>query len=445
MSAPTNITGHRHAIGMRRLLAAFTVLASLLALAPAAHAAGVSADFATRETPKLRLGFLHNLSLSAPSDDLLLPLKPTAWRSSEASAPADRIRRLGATQTIVLSDHWSYPARGWRPVGTPWSQPERYAGWVRQFARRYQGRGLFYWDVWNEPDYKVFWDGTREQFYETFAIAERALREELGAAARIVGPSTTNWRLDWIRGLAEFCLARGCRFDAVSWHDLPNDMRSLPGLSERIERTRRLLSRPRYRRLRVREFHVNEIMGERIQFKSGAAVGYFSELEDGGADVAIKSCWPDSSGRVNCEGQTLNGLLDWDSRPRSLWHTWRAYADGRSSRVAAHSSDEQIAVLASARSRRPGEAQLLIGNTGTPLRQASARLCGLGGLVRERKRLSGVTVRMERHPDLEEAVFTPRMDAETRQLRLDREGRCAVGRLPLPGEGAALLAYLQVH
>ena len=141
----------------------------------------MTADFGLRDTPKLKLGFLHNLSASAPSDDLLLPLKPTAWRSSESSAPADRVRALGASQTIVLSDHWSYPAHGWRPVGPPWTQPERYEAWVREFARRYKGRGLLYWDIWNEPDYKVFWDGTREQFYETFAIAERVLREELGS------------------------------------------------------------------------------------------------------------------------------------------------------------------------------------------------------------------------------------------------------------------------
>ncbi len=118
---------------------------------------------------------------------------------------------------------------------------------------RYDGRGRFYWDIWNETYFEIFWDGTREQFFETFAIAERILREELGADARIIGPSTSTWRLDWIQGRADFCLQRGCRFDAVSWHDLPDDMRSLPRLSERVESTRKLLSQPRYQPLGVRE------------------------------------------------------------------------------------------------------------------------------------------------------------------------------------------------
>lgn len=41
---------------------------------PAAHAAVVAAEFGVGETPKLKVGFLHNVSMSAPSDELLLPL-----------------------------------------------------------------------------------------------------------------------------------------------------------------------------------------------------------------------------------------------------------------------------------------------------------------------------------------------------------------------------------
>jgi xylan 1,4-beta-xylosidase len=429
-----------------RLLTVLAVLGGVLILGPAANAATISADFGAIERPRLKVGFLHNLSAAKPTDDLLVPLRPTAWRSNEASAPAARVRALGASHTIVLSDHWSYPAHDWRPFGAPWTQLDRYAAWVRQFAQGYKGRGVFYWDVWNEPDFEIFWNGTREQFFETFAVAERVLREELGADARIVGPSTTMWRLDWIEALAEFCLRRGCRFDAVSWHDLPNDLRSLPRLSERVATSRELLSRPRYRSLRVQEFHVNEIMGHHIQFMPGAAVGYFSELESGNADVAIKSCWPDSRGRVNCEGQTLNGLLEWDTgQPRPLWYTWRAYSDGRSSRVRSTSGDARIAVLASRRSGRPGDAQLLLGNIGSARRAASVRLCGLTALSPGHKRASRATVFIERYPYLEEAVAAPTLDDRPRRLRLDERGRCAVGRLPLPGESGALVAYLQIR
>jgi xylan 1,4-beta-xylosidase len=431
---------------MSRLLTMLSALAALLVLAPAAQAATAAVDFGVSEAPKLKAGFLHNLSDSAPSDALLAPLGPRAWRSNDASAPAGRVRGLGASHTIVLSDHWSYPAQGWRPAGPPWARLEGFAVWVRQFAQRYKGRGPFYWDVWNEPDQGIFWDGTRQEFFETFAVAERVLREELGPDARIVGPSTSMWRLDWIQGLADFCLERGCRFDAVSWHDLPDDLGSLPRLSERVETTRGLLSQPRYQPIGVREFHLNEIMGRGIQFMPGAAVGYFSELEAARADVAIKSCWPERSGRVNCEGQTLDGLLDWDTgRPRSLWYTWRAYADGRSSRVRARSRDPRIALLASRRSRRPGEAQLLVGNTGTTRQDATVRICGLTQLTPAHKPATRVRARIERHPDTEEAPFTPTLESPPIQLRPTNAGSCATGRLPLPDPGGALVAYLRVR
>jgi hypothetical protein len=426
--------------------AACTLLVILSVLAPPGRAATITADLGAREHPQLKVGFLHNLTPTSPSDDWLLPLHPTAWRSNERSAPADRVHALGAIHTIVLSDHWSYPSQAWGSIGPPWRQLDRYEAWVRRFAQRYKGRGRFYWDIWNEPDFRVFWDGTRAQFFETFAVAERVLRAELGADARIVGPSTTTWRPSWIKGLAEFCLKRGCRFDAVSWHDLPNDLRSLPRLSERVERTRELLSQPRYRSLGVSEVHVNEIMGQAVQFMPGAVVGYFSELERAEADVAIKSCWPDSGGRVNCEGQTLDGLLDWDTgQPRALWSTWRAYADGRASRVRSSSRDPRIAVLASRRSRRPGQAQLLIGNIGSPRGSASLRLCGIRSITPGPTRTARAMIFIERHPDLGEAVFVPTVDDRAHRLRIEDDGRCAVGRLPLPSERGALAAYIQVR
>ena len=51
-----------------------------------AQAATVSADFGAREHPRLKVGFLHNLTSASPTDELLLPVHPTAWRSNERSA-----------------------------------------------------------------------------------------------------------------------------------------------------------------------------------------------------------------------------------------------------------------------------------------------------------------------------------------------------------------------
>jgi xylan 1,4-beta-xylosidase len=405
------------------------VLLALLLLAGPAGAATISVDLSKREPVKLKVGFLHNLTDVAPSDAALLPLRPTAWRGSEASASLNRVRTLGAKHTIILSDLWSSAKWEWQPFyrdhswGPPYIQLQHFGDWVRRIAQRFKGRGLLYWDIWNEPDQPAFWDGTKEDYFETFAVAERVLREELGDEARIVGPSIAVWRPGWIRGLTDFCSRRGCSFDAVAWHDLRNGIGSLPRLSERLREARALLG---HRRVEV---HISEMMGHGIQYSPGALVGYFSELEDGGADVAIKSCWDESSGRSNCDGQTLNGLLDGHGRPRAIWHTWRAYAQGQPTRVRSLSHDPRIAVIASKRS-------VLLGSLGDIHRRASLRLCGLKGV-------SHAALRIERHPNLGEAAVRPRR--EWRRLRVGLHRRCAVGRIGLPSEGDALVAYLQVR
>jgi xylan 1,4-beta-xylosidase len=404
------------------------LLALLLLVAPAG-AATVSVDLSNREPVKLKIGFLHNLTDTAPSDVLLRPLRPTAWRGSEVSASRRRVRSLGAQHTVILSDLWSSAKWNWKPFygdhnwGPPYTQLQHFGDWVRRIAQRFKRRGLLYWDIWNEPDHPAFWDGTKEDYFETFAVAERVLREELGRDARIVGPSTAAWRPDWIRGLAEFCRRRGCRVDVVDWHDLRNDIGSVSRLSERLGAARLLLG---HRRV---EFHISEMMGHGIQYSPGALVAYFSELEDGGADVAIKSCWDESSGRSNCDGQTLNGLLEWDGRPRAIWHTWRAYAEGQTTRVRSRSRDPQMAAIASKRS-------FVLGSVGSVRREGSVRLCGLG-------RVSDAALRIERHPNLGEAAFRP--TPEWRRLQVGVHGRCAVGRIPLPTAGDALVAYPQLR
>jgi hypothetical protein len=53
-------------------------------------------------------------------------------------------------------------------------------------------------------------------------------------------------------------------------------------------------------------------------------------------------------------------------------------------------------------------------------------------------------VLIERHDDMAEAAFAPTLDLPRLPLRVGAKGRCAYGRLPLPSEGGALVAYVRV-
>jgi hypothetical protein len=144
-------------------------------------------------------------------------------------------------------------------------------------------------------------------------------------------------------------------------------------------------------------------------------------------------------------GPDTRRLLDWATgRPRSLWYTWRA-TDGRPSPVAARSRDPGIALLASRRSRRPEEPLLLLANTGTTGQDATIRVSGLTQLTPARKPATRVRARIERHPDTEEAPFTPTLESPALRLTPTHAGHCAAGRLPLPDRGGAPVAYLRVR
>ena len=84
-------------------------------------------------------------------------------------------------------------------------------------ARSLRGRPVEF-DVWNEPDAENFWNGTREQFFQVYAVAARTLVDELGAEAVVGGPSTRAAIPAWVGGLLRYCRR----------HALPRELHLLP-------------------------------------------------------------------------------------------------------------------------------------------------------------------------------------------------------------------------
>jgi xylan 1,4-beta-xylosidase len=384
---------------MARRLAGLAVAALLAGAAPAeaAHVATVRVGFATPLETANMVGFVHGMDLRRPADELIEPLAPALWRGKLRDVPYRRVEDIGGRYTYVLSDRWGYPGNGIRPPYEDFAAWERF---VRQTARAGRGRDAV-WDVWNEPNEPWFWQGSREQLYETYRIAENVLRQELGPGVVVAGPSTYGWQGGWIAGLLEWCLARGCQVNVLSWHELSSG--SLPAIEARLEQMRALyLHSPRYRALRIRELHVNEAIVAADQYRPGEILGVMHYLEAGGADAAARTCWNDSSGQSNCYNDTLAGLLVPRSfEPRSAWWATKAYADGVGSRVLTRFSDPHVVGLASARSDRPRSAQLLIAHLRGHRREevdvkvTLRRLGALPFLRGERK----VRVAIERFPD----------------------------------------------
>jgi xylan 1,4-beta-xylosidase len=373
---------------------------SLLLVVPAigqARVPTVRVGFAEpRDRPSM-VGFVHGMDSRRPANELIEPLAPALWRGKLRDVPYDRVQEVGGRYTYVLSDRWGYPGVGKRP---PYENFKAWERFVRKTARGSR-RGNVLWDIWNEPNDSWFWQGTAEQFYETYRIAENVLRQELGPDVVVGGPSTLGWRSDWVTGLLEWCRTRGCQVNVLSWHELTSG--PIPNIAQRLEDARvAFVESSRYRALRIGEIHINEAVTAADQYRPGEVLGVMHYLEAGGADAAARTCWDDLSGESNCYNDSLDGLLVPGSfEPRSVWWATKAYTDGAGSRVLARFSDPHVIGIGSSRSDAPRTAQLLIAHTRghsadrVDVRVTLRHLGALGFLRGERR----VRVRIERFPD----------------------------------------------
>ncbi len=379
-------------------------------------------------------GFIHSLSSEQPPDALVAPLAPRLWRSDLLRAPVDRARALGARYVFVLSDAWGYPPTGWAGRGPPWADLGGWERFVRRVARANRDAPIA-WDIWNEPNSPEFWDGGRERFFETYAVANRVLREELGPDAVIGGPSTSRYAPELFGAFLDHCLAASCSVDFLSWHENLTPLDPLDSIGAHLTDARtRFLGDPRWAALGIREIHVNEYVGREDRYLPGEAVAYLAQLERGGADLAARSCWTE----VDCAPAALDGLLATDGSPRGIWWVHRWYADGAASRVASESGDASVSVLASAPA--PGTARVLVGRAAqrpapeaAPPPEAAVAL-ELTGLTAD----APLALRLERVPAVgENAVATPEVVVE-RELNATARGTLRVS-LPALAEHEAML------
>jgi xylan 1,4-beta-xylosidase len=334
-----------------------------LATASTTEESSVAVDFSRPdEHPRSMVGFLHGLGQTEPPGDLIAPLRPALWRGTPNSAPYDRVRHFGARYILLLSDLWGYPANN-LPHGRAYEHTNAWAHFVRQVASQFRGQDVIF-DVWNEPDTRAFWDGNEQQFFQTYAIAARILREVVGPDVQIAGPSLGQYNADYITRFLDACLAaRGCRMSALAWHEFPGPSPPISTITDHLrEARRRFLNAPKYQRLGLQNLYVTESVNQYAQYRPGDILASLSALERGGADGAARACWRDPHDRDQCFNHTLDGLVTPGRfRPLSPWWTYKLYADGTATRVHAVGDGRSVVALASADSATPGALQLLLG------------------------------------------------------------------------------------
>ncbi len=80
---------------------------------------------------------------------------------------------------------------------------------------------ITYWGFWNEPDYYLYWGGTRAQFFDLYALCARAVKR-VSPHLKIGGPEVGT--LDWVENFLEYCGTNNVPVDFISFHFYMGDL-----------------------------------------------------------------------------------------------------------------------------------------------------------------------------------------------------------------------------
>ncbi|MDP4240522.1 MAG: glycoside hydrolase [Bacteroidota bacterium] len=105
------------------------------------------------------------------------------------------------------------------------TKPKSYAKWdalIANLVTHWQERygkdevAKWYFEVWNEPDLKGFYDGTQDDYFELYHHTAKAVKS-VSHDYRVGGPATSATK--WIADFLSYCASQKLPVDFVSTHD----------------------------------------------------------------------------------------------------------------------------------------------------------------------------------------------------------------------------------
>lgn len=144
----------------------------------------------------------------------------------------DFLLSIGMKPFVELSFMPSALASGKKAVfryGSNVTPPKNYQKWERfighlvtHWVERYGRREVRQWffEVWNEPNLKAFWTGTRQDYFKLYQHTARAIKT-VDSALKVGGPATA--KNAWITEFLDYCQDQNLPVDFVSTHHYPTD------------------------------------------------------------------------------------------------------------------------------------------------------------------------------------------------------------------------------
>ncbi|WP_369167419.1 RICIN domain-containing protein [Streptomyces sp. R28] len=172
------------------------------------------------------------------------------------------------------------------------------------------------WDIWNEPDWRPFFDRPQAQYLEMWKRSYQRVRAAFPNMV-ISGPSSAGGPSkigSWWDTYLDYVKANNVAPDIYSWHDLPGDpVADVDVVKQKLAARSLTTSRP---------FQVNEY-AQRAEQNPGRGAWYISRLERAGVD-GLRANWGDTNLH-----DLQAGLLTKNSAgqylPRGEWFLYRYY------------------------------------------------------------------------------------------------------------------------
>ncbi|WP_313559250.1 GH39 family glycosyl hydrolase [Ruminiclostridium cellobioparum] len=118
----------------------------------------------------------------------------------------------------------------WKGNITP---PKDYEKWsmlvgafVKHCINRYGKKEVLSWyfEVWNEPNLKLFWSGTQEEYFELYRVTAEAIKQ-IDTDMKVGGPASSgsvDGSPPWVEDFLNYCRSNSVPVDFVSTHPYPN-------------------------------------------------------------------------------------------------------------------------------------------------------------------------------------------------------------------------------
>ncbi|MEO6904225.1 MAG: glycosyl hydrolase [Bacteroidia bacterium] len=84
----------------------------------------------------------------------------------------------------------------------------------------------WFFEVWNEPNLKAFWDGSQADYFKLYQTTVTAIKK-IDKTLKVGGPATAN--NEWITDFIVFCKKNNLPVDFISTHHYPTDSFGKPG------------------------------------------------------------------------------------------------------------------------------------------------------------------------------------------------------------------------